>query len=550
MHLMFLFPLDECYMPSHCMDQPVSVDKEQSVMEAARLVHQWPTGRIDVARDLWDQFENWGSFSNNVDRACLDSPRTWLLDHPSQVWFKLLSLCKTASLAVDLFGMTFALSILVYRSDFSPRLSRSLLAIATHNPYESFKAAACLPKGGFDLKPGHSLEFQEIRALAEQHCVRFNGSHQQHLTLQLGETWRALEYRKQEAHQSECQTQCRSLAATLLSFWPPESGPFHMPTNLSGYTLIDMSSFKPECETLFSSRFANYHLFQCTATLQERLNSICGGTSQPHISAPAPMPPHFEPPQAAYMPITLHTLIKGRSARPVVLSNARGCRAETSTGYPKVMIDASATRDLISKLSDGLSGGFKTRYTKDLRRCVEALERPSVLDAIRSALSPFNDPSETIVFRAGLWPSTGAESLLDQLSLHSREGLSSSWRSVLSSLAETLAIEQRALRLNMYKRLGLDAEHAQETGNIGGQGWDKLDYPDWLLIQLDANLFIRPVQASVAKEMMAPDSGTNTVMQLNMGEGKSSVCIAFVSASYLMSNYCLGYRSHHFGRSG
>jgi hypothetical protein len=527
MALTFFFPLDECYVPSHCMDQPVSVDKEQCVMEAARLVHQWPTGRIDVSRDLWDQFKNWGSFSNSVDHACLDSPRTWLLDHPSQVWFKLLSLCKTASRALDLFGMTFALSTLAYRSDFSPRLSRSLLAIATH---DSFKAAACLPKGGFDLKPGHNLKFQEIRALAEQHCVPFNGSHQQHLTLQSGETRRALEYRKREAHQSECQTQCQSLAETLFLFWPPESGPFHMPTNLSGYTLIDMSSFKPKCETLFSSRFANYRLFQCTATLQELLNSIRGGTSQPYISAPAPVLPCFEPPQAAYMPITLHTLIKGRDARPVVLSSARGRRTETSTGYPKVTIDASATRDLISRLSDGPSGGFNTRYTQDLWRCVEALERSSVLDAIRSALSPSNDPSETILFGAGLWPSTGAESLLDQLSLHSREGMSSSWRSVLCSLAETLATQQRALRLNMYKRLGLDAEHAQETENIGGQGWDKLDYPDWLLIQLDANLFIRPVQASVAKAMMAPDSGTNTVMQLNMGEGKSSVGIAFVSA--------------------
>lgn len=527
MGLTFLFPLDECYVPSHCIDQPVSADKEQCVMEAARLVRQWPTGRIDFARDLWDQFKNWRSFSNSVDHTCLNSPRTWLLDQPSQVWFKLLSLCKTASPVHDLFGMTFALSILAYRSDISPQLSHSLLAIATHNPDESFKAAACLPKGGFDLEPGHNLGFQEIRELAEQHSVQFNGSHQQHLTLQSGETWRALECRKREAHQSESQTQCQSLAATLFSFWPPESGPFRMPTNLSGYNLIDMSNFKSKCESLFSSRFANYHLYQCTTTLQELLNSICGGTSQPYISVPVPTLPRFESPQAAYMPITLHTLIKARDACPVVSSSARGCKAETRTGYSKVMIEASATRDLISRLSGGLSGGFNTRYTEDLWRCIEALERPSVLEVIRSALSPSNDPTEAVLFGAGLWPSTGAESLLDQLSLHSREGLSSSWRSVLGSLAETLATQQRDLRLNMYKRSGLDAEHAQETENIGGQGWDKLDYPDWLLIQLDANLFVRPVQASVAKAMMAPDSGTNTVMQLNMGEGKSSVGIAF-----------------------
>jgi hypothetical protein len=498
-------------------------------MEAARLVHQWPTGRIDVARDIWGQFKKWGSFSNSVNlHARLDNPRTWLLDHPSQVWFKLLSLCKTASPALDLFGLIFALSILAYRSDFSCQLCHSLLAIATHNSQESFKAAACLPEGGFDLQPGHNLELQEIRDLAERHCVQFNESHQRHLTLRLGETRQALEHRKQEAHRLECQTQCQTLATTLMSSWPPESGSFDISMNLSGYTLINMSGFKPKCEILFSARFANYHLFQCTATLQNLLTSIPGREFQPYTPAPAPIPPCFEPPQALYMPITLRTLMQDRDTRPIVSSSARGCGAEGRGEYLKVTIDASATRNLISRLSDGRSGSFNTRYTKDLLRCVEALERPSVLDAIRSALSPSNDP-EMILFGAGLWPSTGAESLLDQLSLHSRKDLSSNWRSVLSLLADTMAAQQLDLRLNMFKRLGLDAEYAQESENIGGQGWDKLDFPDWLLIQLDANLFIRPVQASVAKAMMTPDSGTNTVMQLNMGEGKSSVGIAFVS---------------------
>ena len=59
--------------------------------------------------------------------------------------------------------------------------------------------------------------------------------------------------------------------------------------------------------------------------------------------------------------------------------------------------------------------------------------------------------------------------------------------------------------------------------NNGGQGWDAMMYPDWLLIQLDADILIRPVQAQVAKEMMSPREQKNTVMQLNMGDGKSSV---------------------------
>ena len=154
-----LSPLDELYVPGRCLDISESADKERRVMEAASLVRQWPTGRIDVIRDLWAHFKGWHSFSSHVDPdARLDSPRTWLLKHPSQVWFTLLSLCKTISRAIDLYGMIFTLGILAYRSDFSRELSHSLLAIATHSSNVSFKEAARLPKGNFDLEPGHTLE--------------------------------------------------------------------------------------------------------------------------------------------------------------------------------------------------------------------------------------------------------------------------------------------------------------------------------------------------------------------------------------------------------
>jgi hypothetical protein len=120
-----------------------------------------------------------------------------------------------------------------------------------------------------------------------------------------------------------------------------------------------------------------------------------------------------------------------------------------------MMIDASATRDLLSRLSASRSKGFTNQYTEDLWRCVDALERQSSsidpMDTVRNshqqpvlainilaALSP-NNLSEKILSHAGLWPSIGPESLLGQLSLHSREGLPNSWRNALTSLAEDLA---------------------------------------------------------------------------------------------------------------
>ena len=49
------------------------------------------------------------------------------------------------------------------------------------------------------------------------------------------------------------------------------------------------------------------------------------------------------------------------------------------------------------------------------------------------------------------------------------------------------------------------------------------------MYQLQGNFFVRRVQAEVAHEMISPRSGDNTAMQLNMGEGKSSVIIPIVA---------------------
>ncbi|KAL0572453.1 hypothetical protein V5O48_009507 [Marasmius crinis-equi] len=54
---------------------------------------------------------------------------------------------------------------------------------------------------------------------------------------------------------------------------------------------------------------------------------------------------------------------------------------------------------------------------------------------------------------------------------------------------------------------------------------------DWLLIQADGDFLVRPIQLSVAREMIAPSSGQNTLVQLNMGEGKSSVIMPMVAAA-------------------
>ena len=51
------------------------------------------------------------------------------------------------------------------------------------------------------------------------------------------------------------------------------------------------------------------------------------------------------------------------------------------------------------------------------------------------------------------------------------------------------------------------------------------------LCQIQGNFLIRRAQAETAMEIMSPLSGENTVMQVNMGDGKSSVIIPIAAAA-------------------
>ena len=44
-------------------------------------------------------------------------------------------------------------------------------------------------------------------------------------------------------------------------------------------------------------------------------------------------------------------------------------------------------------------------------------------------------------------------------------------------------------------------------------------------IQIDGNFMARDIQIRVTEEMISPSSGQNSILQLNMGEGKSSVIV-------------------------
>ncbi|KLJ08813.1 hypothetical protein EMPG_15752 [Blastomyces silverae] len=107
--------------------------------------------------------------------------------------------------------------------------------------------------------------------------------------------------------------------------------------------------------------------------------------------------------------------------------------------------------------------------------------------------------------------------------------LRNDWKRSIVYYGVALTELQRAERL-----VSLSENHAdliKELLNSGHTNWDPFQYPESLLLEVESGIMIREVQEQIAAQMRDPTSNKNAVMQLNMGEGKSSVIVPIVAAA-------------------
>ncbi|KAF8443938.1 hypothetical protein L210DRAFT_3643514 [Boletus edulis BED1] len=154
------------------------------------------------------------------------------------------------------------------------------------------------------------------------------------------------------------------------------------------------------------------------------------------------------------------------------------------------------------------------------------------LDNLIKSLGPTIDLHEQELDQFGQWPPVTADVLLRYLASTSPISIPPRWKKCLTSFALLLLELQRARRLLRFALDGLEEEFSKELENEGCDGWSAEEYPDWLLIQIQGNFLIRRTQAETAMELISPQLAENTVMQVNMGEGKSSVIIPIAASMF------------------
>lgn len=137
---------------------------------------------------------------------------------------------------------------------------------------------------------------------------------------------------------------------------------------------------------------------------------------------------------------------------------------------------------------------------------------------------------------AGLWRRVVPVKLLPFIMRGELENTTSeSLRVGLGALAVLWTLEQQAERclrmLHLNKSPKENIALQKELANVGHSNWRPEDHPEWLLLELEGDYLMRTVQVDVANKMLCPDGNENVVLQLNMGEGKTSVIVPALCAS-------------------
>lgn len=109
-------------------------------------------------------------------------------------------------------------------------------------------------------------------------------------------------------------------------------------------------------------------------------------------------------------------------------------------------------------------------------------------------------------------------------------------KKMIGALGVLFSFDQRAARLKKLEQQQPQMEVAlrRENDEIPFSNWSPCNYPQWLLFEIEMNLTIRRIQIEVAKNMIQPPSNKHSVMQLNMGEGKTAVIVPLLCA--ILSN--------------
>ncbi|KAF1968390.1 hypothetical protein BU23DRAFT_514913 [Bimuria novae-zelandiae CBS 107.79] len=413
----------------------------------------------------------------------------------------------------------------------------------------------------FKLSKGSNPSLEDIKSVVMNHCRPFQGSNEDSLPRNSGESYRQWQSRKEKKFDDSQDDAVLAFSRALHSQWPIEqpTTPDSPHAGTYIFTVNAMEKIRP----IFKVWFENRRFFRYIANISEEIGKIpvvpvgissfqpvrhCKPVSIPSESWFFNREKIFElaPPSSS-------------SSSPLLQWPNAPAKLELPM-ESKVQIECDETIiDRLSQLCQRLDTFGKSHcekeYVADLRdRCKSLAVRegrssiredrsPSMilhaletyvhdceqyLEQCSSLLSKIVASFDEIASRNSTGPRTTPTFWLRQLNNDRYDTLTIQWQAIIVKYALAVTEVQRAHRLLRLAKHPQDL--AEELSNKGHGNWDPARFPETLLLEAESGMMVRAAQWDITKQMRSDDGGKNSVMQLNMGEGKSSVIVPIVAA--------------------
>jgi hypothetical protein len=376
------------------------------------------------------------------------------------------------------------------------------------------------------------------------------------------EYWRESDYtyrrRTTNAHNSAVQSAANAFTASLIIQWPVDGQGLMVTETQTSRTYLRVQESMGRVRDMFTTWWQNRQFEEYldevvrVATSLEAISSPSSSPLESVLGSTTRMPPLEVGPRVQRRFLSIDDIFQhgAPETEGPQFENFRDFIQKRDVNHQT----RGALEQLIQELGKQGEERHKHEYLQELRRSLDshaddefALNDGEALrgsvehyyaacesrfglihGVIVEALKGGPEEAARIAIGANVAPRITPLLVLQQLTRHRWPHLPDAWKRSVVNYALAVVGVQRAERL--VAALGNANAFMKEATNVGHK-WDPMEAPEALLLEVESGLVIRDVQSDVARHMSHPDAGGSSVMQLNMGEGKSSVIAPMVAAA-------------------
>ncbi|KAK5994206.1 hypothetical protein PT974_07649 [Cladobotryum mycophilum] len=432
------------------------------------------------------------------------------------------------------------LAVIAYSESCDAQVIQTIIAFANLPAMESVD----IPQAdSYELTEGRKVDTNRIKEVVGDLSIEFVESPDSNIPQRYGETTSGLETRRYNSFQENRTIALNTLADSLQSQWICESPRFVSDHTVDTY--LQMSSVTNEVRSMWKSWYQNHQFYNYLVRIYNSLRK------HPVNWIYIPKP-HFKIEELSVSPRSQTFISEQQLFEDFALSTFDLPATNEFDGGNALLerLKAQASRPHEKKYVDDLARSFNFLTEKDLRYSITYLESDlvdilrqnlkhcqvasdNIYEALKTPVRPnlamgrtqVSSRTVTAMFMA---PRISPKLFLRQLANERWQNMPGKWKRAIVAYGLSLSNLQRARRmLDLAEGRG---DILKELLNAGHTNWDPYYHPKSLLLEIESDILIRENQADIAAKMSQPPNGANAVMQLNMGEGKSSVIVPIVAA--------------------